>query len=381
VARDELLVARLPMSSRAACQLLRFAPVALLLLLQFVGGDGPAAAGASRLVAAAGRAPSRRALARAPGARDGGRDGGRVGAAPGGGRWVHGAPECDAYPWACSHGWRWDDGRPFLTPRDACSLLVTAGISKFVFVGDSFVRQLYQATKILLEGEAERVSMDGYAPPACRGEGAFSVSDCRQYIQLGGAHCGGRVYPRLKYAPFPLLLDDDNSGFIGSVGDGDAVVWGVGSHPRDFDYKLRKGINNASYISNDVFRPHCRERAPAWLNASVHGRARSKVFWLPPHARQAGGLYADEAPAVIRAFARESAVEVKRMCNIDALTEPYELTAALAERHPALAANSSYDGQHWGRAVNVMKAQAVLWAVAGAAGGKTWSAFLGSGDG
>jgi hypothetical protein len=38
------------------------------------------------------------------------------------------------------------------------------------------------------------------------------------------------------------------------------------------------------------------------------------------------------------------------------------------DNHPALARNSTYDGTHWGRAVNVMKAQAVLYAIAGGKG-------------
>ncbi len=277
-------------------------------------------------------------------------------------RWVQDAAGCAARPWTCSHNWTWvDPERPFLDREDACFLLVSAGVTRILFVGDSFIRQVYQAMLLVLSGDPEHESMDGYAPPSCDGEGAFADEHCRHTLQMtSGAYCGGRVVVRLKYGPFPLL--DDTGGFFS------ALVWGVGSHPRDGDYNWRKGVNNASYVSADTFHPHCRVNPPEWLNETVRGRRNSTaVYWLPPHARLVF-RNPDEAPNVIQSYATESAVEVKKWCGVESIEAPYALTRDLVDKHNAVARNSTYDGTHWGRAVNVMKAQAVMYAIAGRKG-------------
>ena len=93
---------------------------------------------------------------------------------------------------------------------------------------------------------------------------------------------------------------------------------------------------------------------------------RPRVWLLGTHARLKAH-YADESEARVACFEREAAAALWALCRVPAL-RTLALTHALVRGLPEDAQRMSPDGVHWGRAVNIVKAQAILAALVGDAG-------------
>lgn len=131
----------------------------------------------------------------------------------------------------------------------------------------------------------------------------------------------------------------------------------------------RLGVNNVAVVEKVVFRTDCRGGNITWL--PLHGNTteaarRPRLFWLLPHARltNASESRPDETREVIGRYARDSIPWIREDCGEGVgIIDAFNFTKALAETLPEEARSMTWDRKHWGRAVNLIKAQLILRAL------------------
>ena len=128
------------------------------------------------------------------------------------------------------------------------------------------------------------------------------------------------------------------------------MVWSIGRHPVDGNYVDRTGINDQRVYNDRIIRPACEQLSSA---------QKKKLVWIGGHFRRS--FYArDERPEQVWNFERNSGV-VLQSCPGAHVVSAFALTASATRdlpRSDIIAMN--FDGQHWGRAVNILKAQLVV---------------------
>ena len=275
----------------------------------------------------------------------------------GGGRWVKDESFClMAYPGnlTCTPDthFRYLDPEiePFWYGDHACELLREANMTDIMFVGDSFTKGIFQALILLLSEDFETGSVTPDAPAVCVGDTQFDGPQCRNYLAAGVQICGLTLM--LDYEPYPRL----NASHL----DYDAVVWGVGVHPINGDRQARYGVLDADKFANEVLESLCDPDSGEW----AEGKDHPPVFWSGIHMR-IDPHHPDEAREHQEEFARQSAEYVKSMCGFHPI-DNFEFTRQLVDEFSDLEVwKMSYDGVHWARAVNLIKAQKLLRALVG----------------
>jgi hypothetical protein len=197
---------------------------------------------------------------------------------------------------------------------------------------------------LVLSSDYESGSVTHAYAEKCRGERQFEEKSCRQGVSSSPSLCQGRVRLEVRYTTswcVPSLRDLQRF---------DAVVWGGGNHPvsNAFSYST---TNDAFLVSEHILRPTC--------DSSWKALAR-KVVYLLPHARLRY-TRPSEVPHRVRSFAREMPAHLRRDCAVTRLVDPHGMTESLMSQvGEAAVANMTWDGAHWGRAVNVIKAWMIL---------------------
>ena len=147
----------------------------------------------------------------------------------------------------------------------------------------------------------------------------------------------------LKYGAAPAVDAD-------LVQSHDLVVWSIGRHPIDGNYSERLGVNDAEELYRSVFLGHC-----ALMNAT---ETCKRVVWLDTHVRVMPH-HADEEYFTELAFHIETPMWIYRACNIQRIASAWDASDRLISNHLADAKNMSFDGVHWGYAINLLKAVAI----------------------
>jgi hypothetical protein len=164
-------------------------------------------------------------------------------------------------------------------PLDPCAMLRAKGVSKILFAGDSFVRHAYQSTAILLAGNFRDGGIQCNENCNCQREcqygRQFSEKYCRFYVASSGQDwCGGNVKLILKEGRVVVPSESDVRGH-------DIVVWGLGNHPYDSNYKTPHKCplqNNATELG-----PWAGKRGFCNAKASRQVLA-NRVIYLDTHA-------------------------------------------------------------------------------------------------
>jgi hypothetical protein len=244
-------------------------------------------------------------------------------------------------------GRRWPHERA-LNP---CSLL--AG-KKITFVGDSYVRHAYVATVLLLSGDYEKGALAKHYDKACEYEGQFEEKVCRGQLNFAVSVCNGSVRLTHKYAAWPTISKHE----IEMV---DYVIWGAGNHPVNGDYKSRYGVLNASIVGSEKFAPTCRQ---------LDDTNVAKMFWLDIHVRFSS-IYSpakvapDERIEHTYQYHADMPNELLTRCRIPSsrFISPWNATLDLITNFRGDAENMTYDQNHWGMRVNLLKADQIIQAI------------------
>ena len=219
---------------------------------------------------------------------------------------------------------------------------------RIAFVGDSYMRHTFQAFLLVLSTDYEYGTMDasGRSKPECAGEGQFEEKQCRMHLPHTAEMCGGAVSLNLTYTAWPRLTD--------VYANFDVVFYSAGNHALASDGS-RYGLLNASAVQREIFVPLCVTQRPAWL---TNPGTRPKVYWLTLHARLLA-RFNDEAQALIQKYNFEISQIVDKLCGFP-IIDFFTFTDTLIRQLPGEAENMTWDGMHWSRSVNLIKAQALL---------------------
>lgn len=230
--------------------------------------------------------------------------------------------------------------------KNACAKLISKGIKRINFHGDSFMRQIYSAMLITLSGNYRNGSL--VSSTGCEFHKQFNDKKCGVHnLNHHGVVCDGEVLLD------PILTGIDNLNLC--LKDNKTVIlWSFGN------YKTtrfgRHGVNNATAYS-DLFL-----NSPCPLIRASTNRLCS-VWWVSTHYRLRA-IYPDEVEDMVRNYN----VGMRRFyesgsCGPVKYVDVYNMTAGLARGHRKDSESMTYDMVHWGMEVNLVKAQLLLNAI------------------
>ena len=263
--------------------------------------------------------------------------------------WVQNVSLCTELPYSytCANDkvHIWGDLPFALMRRPACSILEQRKIRTITFCGDSYIRHAYQALLLILTGDYETGSMRDDFKAECSGDAQFEESKCRHGLPhaISGL-CSGAVTLKLVWDswPVPSLADLEAS---------DLFVWGGGEHPVNGDYQSHYGVNDADVVSQTVLEPHC--------TADLQAHADKIVFMLPHYRTRPTNEH--ESAEMIRQYVQRMPSFLQDKCKISRILDTHTFTEKLASTVPADVVQSmTWDGAHWSRAVNIVKAWLLL---------------------
>lgn len=97
------------------------------------------------------------------------------------------------------------------------------------------------------------------------------------------------------------------------------------------------------------------------IDAHAGADHRPRVFWLGTHCRPEA-RHSDEQDVRVHRYAVESARKIMHVCRVPTI-DTYTLTSQLVRFFPEDAAQLSWDGTHWAREINLIKAGLILRAI------------------
>jgi hypothetical protein len=176
----------------------------------------------------------------------------------------------------------------------------------------------------------------------CEYDGQYEEKKCRRQIKLQATTCNGNTSVSFHYGPSRSMSHD-------ILTQHDMIVWSIGRHPYDGNYTARVGVNDAFALYNHIFQPSCEA-----LNAT---ELCKKVVWLDSHFRL-NAKYDDENFDMALTFHIESPTWIFRGCGVRRIASVWDATENLVTYFPSDAENMTFDGMHYGRAINLLKAKA-----------------------
>lgn len=245
----------------------------------------------------------------------------------------------------------------------ACAALLARNISQIHFHGDSFMRQIYAAMLITLNGNYRNGSIGTSAHAQASGAAACTFNKQFEEKKCGvrqlnhyGVVCGGRiVLDPLLNGLHDLNGCSRNPGTIALLSFGNYKIGPYGG---------RVGVNNAtSYM--DFYKsglcPQIKARFPAYPAVyDAKQAAVCRVVWVSTHARL-HAYFADEAPEIVRTYNTEMRhFYDSGQCGPVGYIDVFNMTTGLVETLPDESRAMSYDQVHWGMEVNLVKAQLIL---------------------
>jgi hypothetical protein len=236
----------------------------------------------------------------------------------------------------------------------ACDALGSKGINLISFYGDSFLRQIYAALLITLNGDYKYGSLNA----------ASKVETCAYHRQFNEKKCG---YLELNHIGWvcnkkilldPLLTGVENLNNCNSK-NGTVGLFSFGNHQLN---RGRYGVNNATAYSNFFENSMCQQ---VKANKAIDGSFRSpcSFWWVSTHFRRVG-YFPDEKEDVVR----EYNLGMRRFFDSQACgpvhyIDVYNMTSELVRELPEHSGGMTYDNVHWGMEVNLIKAQIALNAI------------------
>lgn len=246
-----------------------------------------------------------------------------------------------------------------------CKALLDKGITRILFHGDSFMRQIYAGLLITLNGNYVNGSIADTAFARSTGS-----AECVYHKQFYEKKCGVRQLNHRglvcdgKVLLDPILAGIDNLNHC-STHNGTVALFSFGNYKIGSAY--RHGINNATVYS-DFFKrticPHVQARADAAAGSNAINPAAEKtcsLWWVSTHARLKA-YFTDEEPQLIQSYNEGMrGFYDSRGCGPVNYIDVFNMTANLVTSSPRPEAEAlSYDMVHWGMEVNLVKAQIIL---------------------
>jgi hypothetical protein len=292
------------------------------------------------------------------------------------GKWQEaGDPDLCGKQYLCAPGnltWVSEGSPTLFNVSNVCDSLVSAGVTSIDFHGDSYMRQIYAAILITLNGNYKNGSIADTQFALQNG-----ASKCNYHTQFAEKHCGVRSLnhgPRVcdgRVQLDPLLIGVDNLDKCRKAGNGSIVLFSWGNYPVAQGY--RAGVNNpnayAKFFEESGLCPNIRRRDEGRKrgNGSVQRKLRNRsmrspcdFYWVSTHYRLIAH-FPDEKEEKVKAYNEKMRdFWESGACGDVSYVDVYNMTAALGKNHHSVATSLSYDQVHWGMEVNLLKAQIIL---------------------
>ena len=251
----------------------------------------------------------------------------------------------------------WETNSTLYFSNDACELLTNKGIKRLHFIGDSYIRHIFQALILTLTGNYRNSTLIR-PDKSCEFHSLFDESYCSRDLSVKSKNvCNGRV--SLIYHNNP------NQKCI----KGDVYLWSEGNHRVNPSVSNRYGINNASAYSahylNDSYKNSWRDghKPHPLCPQAKETYSICPTYWISTHAR-ISARYEDEKEQRTDAFNREMRTFMEsNKCGPMGYLDVYNMTRSLVQDFPDDAKLMSFDGMHWGMEVNLVKAQIFLYQI------------------
>lgn len=269
--------------------------------------------------------------------------------------------------------WEIENFEPLNNP---CQLLHQQNISDIHAIGDSLIRHITAGLVILLNGDYDYT----FHNRTCWGDNAFSIYDCRReiYKEYRVCHQSNNKYITIRAIPFSYqwqhLLDIAYPG----EGPGNTLyLYGVGLHAsnpkkagaKSYTSQERDTILNAS--------AYIRDKWKGMEEPYFYGQSNYLV-WIPPHFKLAIPR-TDQTNEKSVQFLQDSAEFFFKQSKAVTLNT-FGLTHAAAkyfkihcseknnngycqylESETCQPTRETYDGSHYSRNINLIKAQMLLY--------------------
>lgn len=253
-----------------------------------------------------------------------------------------------------------------------CDALIKKGIKKISFYGDSYMRHLFAAMLITLNGNYDAGSQtdstvnNGNNP--CRFQNQFEERDvgCRNRVNSIGKVCDNKV----TLEPLLDSIFNHDRGPIYRQTDGTVVLWTLGNHPIEETVKPgRYGVNDAfanqQWFESDGFCPFLRDNKDKLTGVAGDSSIPYSLWWVSTHARLMA-TQPDEEPEYVKKFnveMRDWADSGK--CGNMNYIDVFNMTEKLINTNRKEAVKMTFDEVHWGLEVNLVKCQIILNALLG----------------
>jgi hypothetical protein len=255
--------------------------------------------------------------------------------------------------------WRPNYDSKFYNNVTGCEALLKKNITKIIFFGDSFMRQIYAAMLITLNGDYKYGSQ---ADPT-------KSAECQYHRQFYEKRCGTHQLNHVgKVCDGKILLDPLLHAFHGtnhcSKEEGTVVIWSFANyklfgHSR---YDEHCGVNNATMYQAVFEQDVCPQMREKIQEYTGEVNKKCSVWWISTHYR-VKGYFHDETPEKIKQYnedMRNWYGDEKKNCGNVNYVDVYNMTARLTIDQLEEAKKLTYDSVHWGFEVNLIKAQIIL---------------------
>ena len=237
-----------------------------------------------------------------------------------------------------------------------CDIILSRGINRVMFFGDSYMRHIYIAMLLTLSNNYRNAALSRPIEN-CEYSKQFDEKECRSILKLSSTVCNSKL--RLQYSS-----DIPNSNICVPS---QLSFWSVGNHPVDYNYNTRHGVNNATAYSNKfkhielcktLVRKHTTTTNSNVQPTDIHSQCL--LFWVSTHARFKGAN--DERKEVIKAYneGMRAFFADPAHCGSVRYIDVFNMTASLLRDMYEDAKLLTHDGAHWSIEVNVIKAQILL---------------------
>lgn len=278
-------------------------------------------------------------------------------------KWIHENNQtCSDFHFCTPSGYTWRNSETSITynKASACAALIDKGYSMLSFVGDSYIRHIFQAFIILLTDDYDTgILVDKSRVPH---EMFSDCGNCHGHNQFNSYCSNSCANTWLFVCENKILLDSTIFSGPPGIHDcdnpfGKAIFWGEGNHPVDHDYDKRTGVNNASiwikHFEQNNYGP-CNNLSSTTTN-------KCPLWWISTHQRYSY-KFSDEKHERIEEFNEEMKDYFSSgRCGVNTrFIDVFNMTHSLVKDFPEDSSILTLDGAHWGLEVNVMKAQLIL---------------------
>lgn len=239
----------------------------------------------------------------------------------------------------------------------ACDALLKKGVRNIFFHGDSYMRQMYAAMLITLNGDYRYGSIaNSTLSASCEYQKQFNEKNCgRIELNYNGKACNGTINL------VPLLNELQGTGYCDNA-NGSVVLWSFGNHKVMKGFGLRFGINNATEYQKLFDREFCTrfKNMTDVYSGSIGPTNKCSIWWVSTHYRLQGWALDESAEQIQNYNEGMRHYFDSGGCGNVNYIDVYNMTRQLALHHLKDAELMTYDKVHWGMEVNLIKAQIII---------------------